>query len=100
MLTALEICKQEIGSIILKLDSQDMEKLSQEMEESEYALSAFESENLFRLISYENEIFFFCTNNREEEEKRKRRALKPVEDEGLEEEDDVSVGLRQETPSC
>ena len=40
-LTALEICKQEIGAVTARLASQDAEKISKEMEQSKLDLENF-----------------------------------------------------------
>ena len=47
-LTMLEICKAEIDSIMASLDSQDMEEVSKQMEESQFAQTDLESELLLR----------------------------------------------------
>ena len=51
-MTMLEICKAEIDSIMASLDSQDMEEVSKQMEESEFAQTDLESELLLRFPIY------------------------------------------------
>ena len=46
-MTMLEICKTEIDSIMESLASQDMEEVSKQMEESEFAQADLESELRF-----------------------------------------------------
>ena len=51
----LEICKREIGSIMASLASQDMEEVSKQMEEAEFAATDLESElrsNIFTKYFY------------------------------------------------
>ena len=45
----------------------------------------------FKLFGRPAFCYITCVTNREEDDKRRRRALKPVEDEGLHDEEDVSV---------
>ena len=54
-LTMLEICKKEIGSIMASLASHDMEQVSKQMEEAEFAATDLESElrsNIFTKYFY------------------------------------------------
>ena len=88
----LEICKKEIGSIMASLASHDMEEVSRQMEEAEFAATDLESElrsNIFTKYFYKifNINIISC---REDEEKRRRRALKTVDDDGLHDDEDVS----------
>ena len=92
-MTMLEICRKEIGSVMASLASLDLEEVSKQMEESEFALlDDLESElrfsSIILKIFYVSNIFYFSC--REDEEKRRRRALKTTDDDGLHDDDDVS----------
>ena len=78
-LTMLEICKKEIGSIMASLASMDMEEVSKQMEESEFATTDLESElqlrftiiifKLFYVDIYLKYFLFFLQGRRGEETK-------------------------------
>ena len=53
----LEICKKEIGSIMASLASLDMEEVSKQMEEAEFAATDLESELRSNFTKYFYKIF-------------------------------------------
>ena len=55
----LEICKAEIDSIMASLDSQDMEEVSKQMEESVFAATDLESELQLRFNIFYIKIKYF-----------------------------------------